>query len=310
MVSKNGSISLVGQDILITGGAGFIGSAVANALVPDNEVRVFDNLSNGRKSNVPDEATLIKGDIRNETDLKQAIDGVDIIFHQAGQISVEKSVDRPKETHDINVTATLNVLECAREENAKLIFASSAAVYGQPEEIPISENASTDPTSPYGLSKLAAEKYVRLYAELYDLSTVAFRYFNVYGPGQVSGDYNAVISVFVEQATSGEPITVEGDGTQTRDFVHVQDIVRANLLAAQSDVTGVFNVGTGRSVSVLDLAKTVRDVIDSESEITHVAERSGDIEHSHADISRIKTTLGFEPSISLEEGLKTLVEQE
>ncbi|SEU10906.1 NAD-dependent epimerase/dehydratase family protein [Natrinema hispanicum] len=299
--------SISGNRILITGGAGFIGSTIAEALAPDNDVRVLDDLSSGSRSNVPDDATLIEGDIRDDDALERATAGVDIIFHQAALISVEESVQRPEVTHDINVTATVKLLERAREESARFVFASSAAVYGHPESVPISEDAPTDPTSPYGLSKLAAERYVRLYAELYDLSAVALRYFNVYGPGQMSGDYSAVISVFAEQATNGEPITVEGDGSQTRDFVHVRDIVQANLLAASSDVTGVFNVGTGESVSILELAEIIHDVAGSESEIIHVEGRDGDINRSQADVSRLESTLDFEPSVSLKDGLDTVI---
>lgn len=309
MTSQDGLPSISGNRVLVTGGAGFIGSNIAAALAADNDVVVLDNLSSGSRSNVPQGATLIEGDIRNDDVLERATENVDIIFHQAALISVEESVRRPEETHDVNVTATVKLLERARAESARFVFASSAAVYGQPDEVPIPEDASTDPTSPYGLSKLAAERYVRLYAELYDLPAVALRYFNVYGPGQLSGDYSAVISVFVEQASSGEPITVEGDGSQTRDFVHVRDVVRANLLAARSDVTGVFNVGTGESVSVLELAETVRDVADSDSEIVHVEARPGDIERSRADISRLESELGFEPSVSLAERLETVVNQ-
>jgi len=307
MSSQDDFPTISGKRILVTGGAGFIGSNIAEALVSENDVRVLDDLSSGSRLTVPDDATLIEGDIRDNDVLERATKGVDIIFHQAALISVEESVQRPELTHDVNVTATVKLLERAREESARFVFASSAAVYGYPESVPISEDAPTDPTSPYGLSKLAAERYVRLYAELYDLSAVALRYFNVYGPGQMAGDYSAVISVFAEQATNGEPITVEGDGSQTRDFVHVRDIVQANLLAASSNVTGVFNVGTGESVSILELAETVREASRSESEIVHVEDRPGDIDRSRADVSQLESEFGFEPSVSLEDGLETVV---
>ncbi|SEV81761.1 NAD-dependent epimerase/dehydratase family protein [Natrinema salifodinae] len=300
--------SISGIRILVTGGAGFIGSNIASALVDENEVRVLDNLSSGSRSNVPADATFIEGDIRDDEALDRATADVDLIFHQAALISVEESVRNPERTHDINVTGTVKLLERAREESARFVFASSAAVYGHPESVPIAEDAPTEPTSPYGLSKLAAERYVRLYAELYDLSAVALRYFNAYGSGQLDSDYSAVISVFVDQATNAEPITVDGDGSQTRDFVHITDIVQANLLAARSEETGVFNVGTGESVSILDLAEIVRDVTDSESEITHTEARSGDIDRSRASISTIESSLGFEPSVSLKNGLETVVQ--
>ncbi len=200
----------------------------------------------------------------------------------------------------------MKLLERARDESARFVFASSAAVYGHPDTVPIPEDAPTEPTSPYGLSKLAAEQYVRLYADLYDLSAVVLRYFNVYGPGQLDGDYSAVISVFVDQAATGDPITVEGDGSQTRDFVHIDDVVQANLLAAASEDAGVFNVGTGESVSILELAEIVRDVIGSDSQIVHTESRSGDIDRSRANVSKLESDLGFEPSVPLENGLETL----
>ncbi|RKD98086.1 NAD-dependent epimerase/dehydratase family protein [Halopiger aswanensis] len=307
MSSQDGTASLSGKRILITGGAGFIGSNIAEELVADNDIRILDNFSSGSRSNVPDEATVIDGDIRTDDDLDRATEDVDVIFHQAALISVEKSMRAPELTHEINVTATVKLLERAREESARLVFASSAAVYGQPESVPISENASTHPTSPYGVSKLAAEEYIQLYVDQYNLDAVILRYFNVYGPGQIDSDYSAVIGIFVEQALNGEEITVEGDGSQTRDFVHVRDIVQANLLAASSDVTGVYNVGTGESVSILELAETVREVASSGSDIVHAAARDGDIDQSRADISKIQSALDFQPTVTLRNGLETIV---
>ncbi|WP_114576269.1 NAD-dependent epimerase/dehydratase family protein [Saliphagus sp. LR7] len=301
-------VPVFGNRILVTGGAGFIGSNIVDALVPDNDVRVLDDLSGGSRSNVPDEATFFEGDIRNDDDLERATDGVDIVFHQAALVDVDESMRRPETTHDINLNGTVKVLEHARRESARVVFASSAAVYGHPTSVPIAEDSPTDPLSPYGLSKLAAEQYVRLYGELYDLSTVSLRYFNVYGPGQLGGDYSAVISTFVEQAMNGAPITVEGDGAQTRDFVHIDDIVRANVLAAGSEASGAFNVGTGESVSILELAEIVRDAADSESEIVHTDARSGDIDRSRADISALESRLGYEPTVSLATGLERVVE--
>ena len=307
MSSEDELPSISDQRVLVTGGAGFIGSNIAATLVEENDVRVLDDLSGGSRSNVPDGATLIEGDIRDDEALERATEDVDLIFHQAALISVVESVREPELTHDLNVTATVKLLERARAESARFVFASSAAVYGHPEAVPIAEDAPTEPTSPYGLSKLAAERYVQLYAELYDLPMVALRYFNVYGSGPVGGDYSAVIGVFAEQATNGEPITVEGDGSQTRDFVHVRDIVQANLLAGGSDVTGVFNVGTGESVSILELAETVRAVSGTDSEIVHVEGRPGDIDRSRADVSRLES-LGYDPTVALESGLEHLLE--
>lgn len=301
--------SISGKRILITGGAGFIGHNIAEALVRKNDVRILDDLSGGSRSNVPDEATLIEGDVRNGDVLDRATDSVDIIFHNAALVSVEESLRRPELTHEVNVTATVNLLERARRESARFVFASSAAVYGHPETVPIPESASTEPTSPYGLSKLVAEKYVRLYADLYDLSAISLRYFNVYGPGQIEGDYSAVIGVFLKQAMAGDSITVEGNGSQTRDFVHVMDIARANLLAAGSEVTGVINVGTGESVSILELAEIIREIVVSDSDIVHTSRRPGDIDRSCADVSRLESTLGLKRFRALEEGLSEVVER-
>lgn len=295
------------RTILVTGGAGFIGSHIAEALVPDNTVRILDDLSGGRRSNVPDEASLIEADVRDTSELKRAVDGVDIIFHEAAEVSVASSVDAPLETNRTNADATLTLLEAARREDARVVFASSAAVYGHPETVPITEDHSKEPTSPYGVSKLVADHYVRLYASLYDIPTVALRYFNVYGPRQPGGDYSGVISTFVDQARSGGPITVHGDGEQTRDFVHVADVVRANLRAATTPNVGrAYNVGTGSSVTIATLAETIRTIADSESPIVHRDPRRGDIRHSLAETDAARERLDFETTVPLEEGLQTL----
>jgi UDP-glucose 4-epimerase len=299
--------ALSGQTVLITGGAGFIGSHLAERLSSIADVRVFDNLSTGDPSQVPTSAELIEGDIRNTAKVDEVIDGVDTVFHQAGMVSVPKSVEEPRACHTTNGTATLDLLEAARRADAGVVFASSAAIYGQPESVPVPEAAPKRPNSPYGIEKLAGDQYVRLYAERYGLPTVALRYFNVYGPQQGVNQYAGVISTFFEQARSGGPITVEGDGQQTRDFVHVEDVVEANLLAATSDVRGAaFNVGTGQRTTIAELARTIQSVTDAEAEITHTDPRPDDIRHSQADIGRITESLGFEPSVSLRDGLATL----
>lgn len=297
-----------GRTVLVTGGAGFVGSHIADALVADNEVRVLDDFSSGSPANVPSEADVIEGDIRDSGVLDAATEGIDLIFHQAGLVSVTKSVERPRESHAINADATIDLLECARRGDARVVLASSSAIYGHPESVPICESDPKEPTSPYGADKLTLDHYARLYADLYDLETVPLRYFNVYGPRQSAGDYSGVIAIFLDQARRGEPITIEGDGTQTRDFVHVSDVVRANLLAATTDEVGLpINVGTGRHTSILELAEAVREVVGSDSELVHVDPRPGDIEHSCADVSRARRVLGFEPRVELDEGLATLV---
>ena len=294
--------------ILVTGGAGFIGSHLADALVDANDVRVLDDLSNGTRSHVPDDATLVEGDIRDESVLRNAMSGVDVVFHEAAMVSVPESIEQPRACQELNAGATLDVLENARQEDARVVLASSVAIYGSPGSLPIEETDPKEPLSPYGVDKLATDHYARLYHDLYDLDTVALRYFNVYGPRQSGGEYSGVINTFLEQANTGHSLTVHGDGKQTRDFVHVDDVVRANLAAATTDEVGrAYNVGTGESVSIRELAELVQDVTDSTRDIVHTESRPGDIQRSRADISRARAELGFEPRIPLRNGLESLV---
>lgn len=299
---------ITNKTILVTGGAGFIGSHLVDSLVADNEVRILDNLTTGSKDNINQDATFIRGDMRNEKKIEKALQNVDVVFHQAAQVSVNKSVEDPEESFSNNTSATLKLLEQARNLDYKLIVASSCAIYGDPVELPITEDHPKDPQSPYGLEKLTVDRYVRLYNELYDIETVALRYFNVYGPRQSGGEYSGVISAFLQQAINNEPLTIHGDGSQTRDFIHVDDVVRANRLAAAADTAGnAYNVGTGSSVSIRHLAERIRDVCESSSEITHTDPRKGDIERSRADIGKIRTQFGFNPEIDLTEGLESLI---
>jgi UDP-glucose 4-epimerase len=291
-------------NVLVTGGAGFIGGHIARTLADDNDVAVLDI-----RADAPSEAvSLIEGDIRDEDTVEAAVADADVVFHEAAMVSVDESVAKPKASHDVNARGTLNVLEAARTNDARVVLASSAAVYGDPDETPVPETHPLEPTSPYGLDKLASDHYARLYHDLYGLETAALRYFNVYGPGQTGGDYAGVIEVFLEQARNGDPITVHGDGEQTRDFVHIDDVVQANLLAAETDAVGeAFNVGTGESVTIRRLAELLRDAVDSDSEIVHTDPREGDIRYSCADINNARDELGYEPAFELEAGLRTLV---
>ncbi|WP_254530947.1 NAD-dependent epimerase/dehydratase family protein [Natrinema gelatinilyticum] len=296
------------RTILVTGGAGFIGSHLVDALAPHNEVRVIDTFATGDRAHLPDDVTVIEGDIGDPIALQRAARGVDLIFHHAALVSVSQSVDAPRQSNRTNLEASLLVLEQARQEDARVVVASSAAVYGHPEELPVSESASTNPPSPYGIQKLALDQYTRRYEELYGLPTVALRYFNVYGPRQ-QGPYSGVISTFLEQARAGDPITIEGDGQQSRDFVHVSDVVRANLRAATVDAVGeAYNVGTGERTTVRELAETIRDATGSSSQIVHRDPRAGDIRHSGADTAKATRKLGFEARINLESGIQSLVE--
>ncbi|RQH00270.1 NAD-dependent epimerase/dehydratase family protein [Natrarchaeobius oligotrophus] len=296
------------RTVLVTGGGGFIGSHLVEALAPHNDVRVLDDFSTGTRAHLPEDVTVVAGDVGDPIALQRAARGVDVIFHHAAVVSVDRSVDDPRATNRTNLEASLLVLEQARQEDARVVVASSAAVYGHPDELPVSETASRNPTSPYGVQKLALDQYARLYAELYDLPTIALRYFNVYGPRQ-RGPYSGVISTFLEQARADDPITIEGDGRQTRDFVHVSDVVRANVRAATTESVGsAFNVGTGERLSIRELAETIRTATDSSSPIVHRDPRPGDIRHSGADVSRAKRELDFEARVTLESGIRALVD--
>ena len=299
-----------GLTTLVTGGAGFVGSHLATALVEENDVRVVDDLSSGDPSRVPETAKLIRGDVRDRGVLARAMADVDVVFHQAAMVSVERSTEVPRESHAVNAAATLDLLEVARNVGARVVFASSAAVYGHPESVPVAESDPKEPTSPYGVDKLAADHYARLYADLYGLETVVLRYFNVYGPGHSGGNYTGVIDAFLEQSRSGRDLTVHGDGSQTRDFVHVSDVVDANLRAATTDHVGeAFNVGTGRSVTIEALAELVRDAVGSTSGIVNTDPRPGDIARSRADVSRARDRLGFSATTRIEEGIRSLVDE-
>ncbi len=293
------------QRVLVTGGAGFIGGALVDSLHGEAAIRVLDI---DAEPDPRDDIAVIPGDVREYDAVATAVDGVDTVFHQAALVSVADSIERPIASHRTNVMGTLNVLEAARRHDARVVVASSAAIYGDPDAVPVSESASLDPTSPYGLDKLAVDHFTRLYHDLYDVETVTLRYFNVYGPNQTGGDYAGVIDVFADQARNGDPITVHGDGQQTRDFVHVDDVVRANRLAARTEHVGrAYNVGTGEAVTIRDLAERIRERVGSDSEIVHTTARDGDIRHSRADISRARDRLEYDVTVGLDAGLDTAV---
>jgi UDP-glucose 4-epimerase len=298
---------LSGRTVLVTGGAGFIGGHLVDALVPDNDVRVLD-ADVGPDAEIPEGVDVHEVDVRDEDALASAAADVDVIFHEAAVVSVERSLDDPLGTNDVNLQGTLNVLEAARREDARVVFASSAAVYGTPERVPIVEGDATKPLSPYGLQKLAADEYVRLYHDRYGLPAIPLRYFNAYGPGSAGGEYAGVITAFRQRIAAGEPPIVHGDGTQTRDFVHVDDVVRANLRAATTDAVGqAYNVGTGDSVTIRELAEILLEVAEVDVPIEHGPPRPGDVPESEADIARARADLGYEPQVRLTDGLRDLV---
>ena len=295
--------------VVVTGGAGFIGSHIAWELAKDNEVVVIDNLYTGKEENVPPGAKLIKADIRDYQRIAELISSADYVFHEAAQVSVVESIHDPLFTEEVNVLGTLNILKALLEGHGKLIFASSAAVYGDNQNLPLKETERPRPLSPYGVTKATGEEYLRVYHELYGLPVVALRYFNVFGPRQSVNQYAGVISIFINRALKNEPLVIFGDGKQMRDFIYVKDVVKANLLAAESRRANgkVFNVATGKQTSILELAMKIIEITGTRSSIVFDKPRPGDIMHSLADISEIKK-LGFEPAFSLEEGLKKTVE--
>ncbi|WP_297520019.1 SDR family oxidoreductase [Thermococcus sp.] len=295
--------------VVVTGGAGFIGSHIAWELAKDNEVVVIDNLYTGKEENVPPGAKLVRADIRDYQRIAELISSADYVFHEAAQVSVVESIHDPLFTEEVNVLGTLNILKALLEGHGKLIFASSAAVYGDNQNLPLKETERPRPLSPYGVTKATGEEYLRVYHELYGLPVVALRYFNVFGPRQSVNQYAGVISIFINRALKNEPLVIFGDGKQMRDFIYVKDVVKANLLAAESRRANgkVFNVATGKQTSILELAMKIIEITGTRSSIVFDKPRPGDIMHSLADISEIKK-LGFEPAFSLEEGLKKTVE--
>lgn len=326
---------------LVTGGAGFIGSHIVDALAAEgHEVVVLDNLSSGHKKNLAqawDRIAFIEGDVRDPATCLHAAVGCDGIFHEAALVSVADSVARPRDNHEINITGTLNVLEAARANGVKrVVFASSAAIYGNNPELPKREEMLPEPMSPYAVAKITGEYYLRTYAELYGLECVALRYFNVYGPRQdPTSPYSGVISIFSTRVGQGLPITIYGDGGQTRDFVNVADVVAANLLAMSASAQclvpssfaaqntpkpnaeslkpgdsasrfAVFNVATGQPHSLLQLLDTLESITGQRVERSFKLARAGDIRHSVASSETLQV-LGWRPSIDFKAGLSCLM---
>ena len=300
---------------LVTGGAGFIGSHITEEIIKrGDEVIILDNMYSGRAENIAvnPKAVFIDGSIQDKEILgsictKYNIEG---IFHLAAVASVQKSIENPVLVHEVNVTGTLNVLEAAREHGVrKVVLSASAAAYGDNPVFPKREDMLPEPLSPYAVSKIASEMYCKTYAELYDMQTISLRYFNVFGPRQdPNGEYAAVIPKFTEKICARESPTVFGDGEQTRDFVYVKDVARANILAMDSDVCGLFNIGTGVQTSLNNLAKMIMDAAGVSVEMKYEPERDGDVRHSVADISKAQTELGYTPEWGLADGIKETVE--
>ena len=298
--------------VLVTGGAGFIGSHTTEALIAAGaEVTVFDDFSAGKLSNLEDapKARVVRGDIRDLAALREATKGMDAIMHLAAQISVRLSVEDPVNSAQHNVTGFINVLQAARENGVKrVVYASSAAVYDMPKSLPLDETSATGPISPYGLEKLIDEQYATLFHGLYGLNCMGLRYFNVYGPRQdPTSQYAGVISKFAAGMREGKPLRIFGTGQQTRDFVFVKDIAKVNVAALGSDTPGMVAVGTGRSVTLLDLVDSLGRCMGKKAEVTHEPPVTGDIQESAMVPQKLRSTLGIVPATSLDEGLKSLV---
>jgi len=293
---------------LVTGGAGFIGSNLVKLLTEEqHEVVVLDNDSSGYRENLAPfpRARIVEGDVRDEGDLRDAAAGCEIIFHLAASVGNVRSIEHPIEDSEVNVIGTLRVLEAARHHVArKVVFSSSAGIFGELKTVPIREDHPAEPDSPYGASKLGAEKLCLAYAKLYPLECVCLRYFNVYGVNQRYDAYGNVIPIFAHRALNGRPLTIYGDGEQTRDFVDVRDVAAANYRAAATPgVCGAFNIGSGTRVTINRLVALIAEFCGLGIVIEHGPTRQGDVRHSLADISAARAAFGFEPAVPLTEGL-------
>lgn len=281
------------KNILITGGLGFIGSHITNSLIDDNNITIIDNMSTGNLNNLKNPShenlTLVKEDIRN-TDLFELTSDIDYIFHLAAMASVPLSINEPVECNDINLNATVNLLKAAVESNVeKIVFSSSSAVYGSNNNMPLKETEPLMPKSPYAASKAGCELYLKSFHDSYGLNYVALRYFNVFGPGQdKNSQYAAVIPNFISALLEGVQPEIYGDGQQTRDFVYVDDVVKANINSATSDYNGIINVASGEKLSINQLYEIVKKTLESNVEPKYLPERQGDIKHSLADVGNLE----------------------
>jgi nucleoside-diphosphate-sugar epimerase len=298
---------------LVTGGAGFIGSAIGRELVRlGHEVRVLDNFLSGFRESLPDGADLIEGDLRNLEDVRKAVDGTEVVFHQGAVRSVPRSVDEPVLVEETNVLGTLHVVRAAAEAGVgRVVYASSSSVYGDVGEGVNREDRPPDPLSPYAASKLAGELYCRVWSRLKGLSTVSLRYFNVFGPGQsLESKYAAVFPAFCSALAAGRPPEVHWDGEQSRDFTYIDDVVRANLRAAEADdrVDGaVINIAGGRPKTVNEVLRSVSETLGRWVEPTRTPRRAGDVRRTHADIARARELLGWTPQADWDEAVRNTV---
>jgi nucleoside-diphosphate-sugar epimerase len=300
---------------LVTGGAGFIGSHIVHTLLDQGaKVRILDNFSTGKRENLMGLAgrlEVLEGDLRDQVALEKAVQNVDVIFHEAAFVSVPESMEKPQECFDVNVAATVSLFEIAcRAGVERVVLASSAAVYGESDAWPLKESTPTQSLSPYAASKRTMEVYAQMYTQAFGLDVVALRYFNVYGPRQRPDSmYAAAVPIFVRRLLDGNPVTIFGDGGQTRDLINIRDVVRANLLAAEHpNAPGqVFNVCTGQETRILDLLEVLFDLFPNLQEPVFADSRPGDVYRSVGSAEFIAQELGFQAEVSLEEGLKETV---
>jgi UDP-glucose 4-epimerase len=302
------------KKMVVTGGAGFIGSNLAEELAKMGEVLIIDNLSTGKIENIHNlidkkNVDFVVGSITDTKLLKETFDDADCIFHQAAIPSVQRSIENPWPTNEVNVNGTLNVLIAARDCGArKVVFASSSAIYGNAPELPKKEYMMPDPKSPYAISKLTGEYYCKVFSDIYGIQTVCLRYFNVYGPRQdPASEYAAVIPKFITRILSSQPPIIFGDGEQTRDFVFVKDVVKANILAMEKGAEGVFNIAFGEGISISELANQIMGIVGINLKPVYDAPQPGEIRDSLADISLARKMLEFEPDFNLTRGLEETI---
>jgi UDP-glucose 4-epimerase len=295
---------------VVTGGAGFIGSHLTEKLIEQgDQVTIIDNLNTGKEKNleyVREKIDFVKGDILDEKLINEITQGVNGVFHQAALASVQDSFTKPDKYHEVNVIGTRNIFESSKKNNFKVVYASSSSIYGNPERIPIKETDAKNPFNPYAETKLKDEELAIKYAEM-GSKIIGLRYFNVFGKRQ-SKEYAGVIKLFLEQIKKKQPPTVNGNGTQSRDFVHVSDVVNANILSMTSNIKhAFFNVGTNSSITILDLAKTIIDASGLNLEPKFRDALEGDVDKTLSDISLINKEIGWEPTIRLEDWLKKII---
>ena len=303
---------LKGKNVLVTGGAGFIGSHIVDRLSPENKVIVLDNLFSGLLPNLEkskDRITFVKGDVLDKALVKDIVAEVEFVFHLAAHVGNIRSIKDPYFDMDVNIRGTLNLLEACRDSDIKrFVYTSSGAIFGEAKYLPIDEDHPLNPESPYAVSKLAAEKYCFAFHKVYNLPTVALRYFNAYGSRQDTSEYANAISIFLSRTRDGKPITIFGDGEQTRDFVFIDDIVTANILAAiqPAAVGEIFNISTGQEHTIKQLVSIIQQVSARQSLVSHADPRAGEVRYSRANIEKARKLLGYSPKTSLKEGLLSI----